>query len=765
MKKKNININLLPIILILPVLILALFNLSINKGYINEVKKLSLFSENVEEEVDEGYTYQEAKFGAVSLKVRGTYDDNIKASPITCKQCINRMIRLIYMDGEEELGFKYVYYHKPAGELMVPKKTGYDFVQWTNKDGELVDANTIINSKVDYKIYANWNIRVSQLIVNPNGGTWRDSTGTSEFSMEYLEQMDIEDPTRVGYTFNHWDLKGSYSKFENKVFTMGEEDSTLTAMWDANPYTLTIDPNGGTFEGKTTQTKKTVKFDSVTPIEVPTREGYTFTGWTIPHGEMNNNNFTLNYPGDVTLTANWVINNYEYIVYHSQQSVDGKSYNKVANDTVTGNAPYHTTLNPKVNTYTGFTSPAQGSLKIEVDTKPPKKNILEYKYTRNSYVLTINPNTGTWKGTSSNSTVNLNYQQTYSVDIPVKKGYSFKNWTKSTNDSSLNDKIFTMGATNTTLTANWQAKEYTLTYNVNGGNAISPTSKKIVFDQKYGTLPTPQRRGYTFDGWYTLASGGTKVTENTVHTVDNNVTIYAHWKNTPPTVPTFSISYVNSGRTDEGLLQNGNETINITVKSTDKEDGTPTIDLKCISGALCSSLAISRTSNANGQATFTIKATKMGVAVLQATATDYPRLTSSSKEIVAIYGPDGSISKTAYYTNTTFDSGWLEPLEGCYISDFKFTVKFASGHSNSSSYDPDEMTVYGMTESGREVTLYTWSGNMLSTLHTSTVSGLDDQNDRIVKIRFHTYSPHDDCARDAVITYSAKYKFDKKFIQ
>lgn len=44
---------------------------------------------------------------------------------------------------------------------------------------------------------------------------------------------------------------------------------------------------------------------------------------------------------------------------------------------------------------------------------------------------------------------------------------------------------------------------------------------------KLSTLPTPTRSGYSFDGWYTAAEGGTAVTTDTVF--DEATTIYAHW--------------------------------------------------------------------------------------------------------------------------------------------------------------------------------------------------------------------------------------------
>ena len=41
-------------------------------------------------------------------------------------------------------------------------------------------------------------------------------------------------------------------------------------------------------------------------------------------------------------------------------------------------------------------------------------------------------------------------------------------------------------------------------------------------------MPTPWKKNSQFDGWYTAASGGNKVTETTVPT--GNMTVYAHWK-------------------------------------------------------------------------------------------------------------------------------------------------------------------------------------------------------------------------------------------
>ena len=55
----------------------------------------------------------------------------------------------------------------------------------------------------------------------------------------------------------------------------------------------------------------------------------------------------------------------------------------------------------------------------------------------------------------------------------------------------------------------YTANTYVVDFNSNGGNTIS--SKNVTYDSTYGILETPTKTGYTFDGWYTQSSGGTKV--------------------------------------------------------------------------------------------------------------------------------------------------------------------------------------------------------------------------------------------------------------
>lgn len=72
--------------------------------------------------------------------------------------------------------------------------------------------------------------------------------------------------------------------------------------------------------------------------------------------------------------------------------------------------------------------------------------------------------------------------------------------------------------------------EFTITFDATGGT-VTP-SIAVTKDGKLDSLPQPIRSGYTFDGWYTAADGGTEVTTETEFT--QNSTIYAHWTATGP---------------------------------------------------------------------------------------------------------------------------------------------------------------------------------------------------------------------------------------
>lgn len=83
-------------------------------------------------------------------------------------------------------------------------------------------------------------------------------------------------------------------------------------------------------------------------------------------------------------------------------------------------------------------------------------------------------------------------------------------------------------------------------------NTYLAAQKHVSTGSSYGLLPTPERSSYTFDGWYTAGSGGSKVTSSTTVTATSNHTLYAHWVQTTSHTHTYSEHVVLPTCTERG---------------------------------------------------------------------------------------------------------------------------------------------------------------------------------------------------------------------
>ena len=169
------------------------------------------------------------------------------------------------------------------------------------------------------------------------------------------------------------------------------------------------------------------------------------------------------------------------------------------------------------------------------------------QFGQDTYPLVLELNGGQVKGQTLTS---YTYSDTVAFSLPdgntyaSKTGYTFDSWCS---DEALTNKVTSIPAkTRGTKTyyAKWNANNYTLTFDANGGS-VSPTSKQVTYDQAVGNLPTPTRGGYTFDAWYNSATGGTKYTSSTIYKVADNLTLFARWN---------SISYNITIEPDGGTI-------------------------------------------------------------------------------------------------------------------------------------------------------------------------------------------------------------------
>lgn len=159
-----------------------------------------------------------------------------------------------------------------------------------------------------------------------------------------------------------------------------------------------------------------------------------------------------------------------------------------------------------------------------------------------SYLVTFDPNGGRVSPASTAVTIGKTYG---TLPTPTRTGYSFDGWyTKKTDGTNVTETTTVGTNPPTTLYAHWTAEKYLVTLNANGGKIdttsgqVSTKSYTATYGSKYNFLPTPTRTGgYSFDGWYTDQTNGTKVTSATTVTTTKNHILYAHWHLTPATAP------------------------------------------------------------------------------------------------------------------------------------------------------------------------------------------------------------------------------------
>ena len=114
-------------------------------------------------------------------------------------------------------------------------------------------------------------------------------------------------------------------------------------------------------------------------------------------------------------------------------------------------------------------------------------------------------------------------------EITPNTGYKLVLSSNTCSNGTLSGNTFTI--TNVTsaqsCTITLTPESYTLTLDANGGS-VSTTSKTVTYDSTYGNLPTPERTGYTFNGWYgpnIMPYGDFSNTNTNIWKPNQNVTV------------------------------------------------------------------------------------------------------------------------------------------------------------------------------------------------------------------------------------------------
>ena len=398
------------------------------------------------------------------------------------------------------------------------------------------------------------------------------ASNTTLYAKWNSASITLPTPSKTGYTFDGWYTQSSGGTKVSNTYTPAG-NVTLYAHWTNVNYTLTINPNGGIWNNTTSNSTKTGTTNSKLSIANPTPKGYTvsfnsnggnnvnsitsqrtFTNWSLSgSGSISGTTYTFG-SGNATLTANY-----------NNGSITLPSATKAGHN------------------FKGWYSNGCGTTFIgnAGESYTPTSNVtLKACYSYYAYILDVYPNGGTWNGTTEKTRIEP-------LANPKPSIYGNTNYTgKIGSTIDIPNPIPPSG--------------YTVSFNTNGGSSISSITSTKSFNgwnnsspgtfsgttYTYGegsgyitanyknnsvNLPKPTKSGYTFGGWYTASSGGTKV--NNTYTPTGNITLYAHWSANSYTLSfdangcgTLGVSYVTA-------------TVGKTYGDADDGDGLPSIAL------------------------------------------------------------------------------------------------------------------------------------------------------------------------------------------
>ena len=370
----------------------------------------------------------------------------------------------------------------------------------------------------------------------------------------------LADIERSGYTFTGWNTaKNGTGTTYTESTKMPSSNTQLWSQWDVNSYTITFAPNGGSV----TPTSKTFTINDSISLPTPTRTGYTFSGWKVTE-KADVSNWTLNdvYTGtsipagkygNATLTAQWTVNTYT-ITYKYNNGAADTTAKYTIEQSITLPSPSktgYTFAGWKVTTAGGNWKTTDSVYKGTVAAGKYGNVTLTAQWTVNTYTITYKYNNG-----AADTTAKYTIEQSITLPSPTKAGYTFAGWKVTTaggnwktTDSVYKGTVAAGKYGNVTLTAQWTANTYTITYVYNNGSANTTATYNI---EQAITLPSPTKTGYTFAGWKVTTAGGNWKTTDSVYkgTVAagkyGNVTLTAQW-----TVNTYTITYkYNNGAAD-----------------------------------------------------------------------------------------------------------------------------------------------------------------------------------------------------------------------
>ena len=416
-----------------------------------------------------------------------------------------------------------------------PKITGYTFKGWTLNGGGAYDSSTGVpfscfdNEAATAVATASWEInkhKVTYWIYGRKPAAYTKPSDQNAVVFD-TEVTVAEKPSYDGYSFTGWTVFGATP--ENGKFNMPDNDVEIYGTFTEFQYNLVYNanvPEGetvGNMPGNSSGIYYTDVKDGAYQLsgKEPTREGYTFTGWTlngqsgtfaaeaaVPFSSFDNED------KKATATANWEAIPTHNVTYTVNKPADSDDITYTAPGSATyyeGKTDIPVAAVPVAGTdydsarysFAGWT-PSGVTVTDGKFTMPQNDVEFTGTFTKKKYTVTYSV-TGAPSGYTAPAAAQYEVDSTVNVeatpDMSQYPGYQFTGWKRGGADAS---GSFTMPAENVTLTGEFEKLPYSVTYEVEGAPSgyTAPTDAKVYYvGDGVSVAAVPNIDGYTFEGW------------------------------------------------------------------------------------------------------------------------------------------------------------------------------------------------------------------------------------------------------------------------
>ena len=353
-----------------------------------------------------------------------------------------------------------------------------------------------------------------------------------------------------GKTTYHWVMDDGKESYDSTTDLVSGHNS----LSDTKVHTYTIqkkhevafDVAGGSPE---VAAKKVLENKKVTdPNYQGTKANHQFDGWTLDGKPFDFDQVKITAP--IRLTATWRLNQYsiQFDKNGGTGTMQGQTLNYDDEKKLLPNA-----FNRTGYTFAGWNTQADGQGEHTYTDQQAVKNLsakdgetvtLYAQWRAHTYQIDFDPNTG--EGTQAPQALRYDQEAKLAENRFTKKGYTFSGWNtqkdgngKAYKNTETVKNLTAVNDAKIPLFAQWTRDTYTITFDSNGGEAVS--DKKYTVETESFKLSEQKRKGYIFHGWY---DG-----ENKIETIEKgttgNKTLVAKWE-----AVEYTVTFDSAGGSD-----------------------------------------------------------------------------------------------------------------------------------------------------------------------------------------------------------------------